>query len=1388
MSDEHLAHDRCNSFSSRERRLIHRAPGVERPAQVIEDKITAATQQVEQGDQEKGAEILAEAEPFLSERLEEVERERIYNSLSALAVDVTEVKLKTLIESMQQKVKPEEVVEEPDADADAPAEQPDEAPAPEAKPGAAAEAADKEKKEDKTFMDRANDFAEKVGGIVPGTSKMSQNNKRALGYAVTIGGVLLVAWLATAFSKGKSAGARTGILAGLLVGGAALIGLKMYADKIEGMVADAQKKAKELIDGATKKADELINGAKEKKDEVVEGAQQVGDQVDDLRDSDEVRNEALELQLRVSTPLLVRVFGDEADSIGMDIFSGVQQKVVCNTMLRMSTHPAYGKDPPVTVGELITADEETLLKRVYDDVKIEGELGDRRRKACEFVLSVFKSHETRLREEHKLLVQSKDSDLPDRFEDMTFEQAFKMISSSPVRMMGAMAEHSYDIAKSAMISLGTNASEAVSKALEATKDKVEEVSMNEFAYFLRFAPEADRKHIRMKAIASFVASERSKFAHEVQAKLGEEGVFNLNDQERNLMVVVLKETESYSSIEDGSLLDKACNGKNAVKKALRDRWPDLSLGDKIQLFYLVQRGEELPLALRIAYILKKDDEVAFGTHASEIAFNCVSGIASTAAGWLMNIDEMPEEWQRFYRMVRREAVHRAGEGASVVGGAAISTPGKIGMGGVVAGLVTWEGLRRIAMRIKGPEWTRFRMPSVPRAIHRSMPVFGKVAWLRDFNAAEAARIASSAPPPPPPPAPPPKPPAAPPKVTSTPKPPAAPPKPTVTNTPKVAPGLAQAVDVLDNIDDLKREFDAAKQAGNSKRIADLLTKNRALLKAADKGDEQAQAMLKLLTSAEKIQQRLKNLGRGLIAIGLIIDVIFISVNEWELVQARKAGNTGLASILEKRRLSLVGAGVGGATWVSAPAIVGALHGSGVVVTVPGAAALGTAPMWVSAGALAVPVVLASIHSEAIYGAVKEWDKSEQKYTEDDAASLLSGIKKKETERTAGTGAAYGDTIVGGLGRWIWSKRSAEGRRRYNQHYQEKFEETEHINFNMRDKMYSAYFMKYTMPSLLPGDLEVVQQRAEGIVASKQNVTEQERNKIFEDVLRDVATSRMKESVNAKRHYITSVRGAENFRMMTPQDISRADAYAELVMIRKQLELRGEPLELTYLTEDGAKKKIDLTEFGYTGDITSLEVRGKINSAVIEYHEQVQVAGLYNDHLSKSTITEAAESPDQKSVAREILRVQVRGDVLKRLRHHINRAEQRIRDSKLTKNQKDVVRVHLRGKFEEKFDVLMSLLSKPECSLEQYNDALKQLEFVWNDAKASETVYKRDTSSFKKAVDQAQNYMPSVGYGGYGSYKKTDSPHEVLARERDALGVGKLASLDTMLGEVDNPKQ
>ncbi|MDD5103877.1 MAG: hypothetical protein PHX93_05805, partial [Candidatus Peribacteraceae bacterium] len=574
------------------------------------------------------------------------------------------------------------------------------------------------------------------------------------------------------------------------------------------------------------------------------------------------------------------------------------------------------------------------------------------------------------------------------------------------------------------------------------------------------------------------------------------------------------------------------------------------------------------------------------------------------------------------------------------------------------------------------------------------------------------------------------------------------------------------------LDDLKKQVQAARQAGDHAEVARLLQSNRTVLKAAEGTDEEAKALLRALEGAEKVQLKwVKFVGPGLVGLGVLADVLLVTLNEWEISRAQQEGNAGLAAVLRKKRQSLVGAGAGGLVWgtgeYALTAAVGAeaAHASIPLLSVGSAAA----PGWLAGGVLAIPVVWAGIHSEAIFDAVKEWNKDERAYLAEDGAALLSVIHRKETERTAGQGAAYGDSPFQGLWkRLTWSEQAR------TDYYQKMYENSEHINRTMREKMYAAYFLKYMQPSLLPGDIARVQERARSLIQSH-GVTDAEQQKaLFQQALAEIAKPRVQEAVAAKRHFLQSVLMSD-FRVVSSLELAKTDAYAELVQLRQQLQKQGKSLSLRYRTADGEERTIDLAEFGHTGAL-SPEVRMAIQRVVLEYREQTQVTDLFRKHFQKSALTDAADGP-QKEIAQAMLRREVRADILHRIRHSILRAEQQLRDSDFPDEKKDVVRMQLRHEFEEKFSTFTVLLSNPSCSFEDYRQALHRLESFWEGAKRPERPYQRNTSALKEAIE----HTPAPTFTPFGV---VDTRAPAIHHAKSGIPEQELAGLDHLLDKVD----
>lgn len=340
---------------------------------------------------------------------------------------------------------------------------------------------------------------------------------------------------------------------------------------------------------------------------------------------------------------------------------------------------------------------------------------------------------------------------------------------------------------------------------------------------------------------------------------------------------------------------------------------------------------------------------------------------------------------------------------------------------------------------------------------------------------------------------------------------------------------------------------------------------------------------------------------------------------------------------------------------------------------------------VSGGAglvLAAPVVGGAIYSELVYDAIRDWEKSEQEYLREDSGTLLTTIQEKMTERTRGTAAAHGDTPA----QWLWKKMPWYGGDRAAQHYQEKFDETDKgINLTQRQKLYTAYALKN---------------------ARGENLTEMAR---------------------LQNNYIAMVTHGV-FDALPPQELSEAEIYASLTMLRALKEKEGQPQTIIYLSADGMEKTFNLSLFAFDGVPQTVEEKQRVSDAVAEYRNVVQPALLY----TRFTLSmDYARSSDIHS---DSLRASIRGDLVMRARHHLNKAEEYIRASDLSIHEKDIVRLELRKNFEDRVAAIVTEFEEGTIDPKQFSAALAKLEYVADEAKNfPREILARSSSPIKVAM-------------------------------------------------------
>ena len=265
-------------FISGERRFINQRQ-IPTTVAEIKDKIVEVSELVSTGAKEQAEEGLRgirEGLASLKDSLEVPELEEISNNLTLLSQRAAGNSLDALREQVD--ATREMIAPSTDAEPNTPRANEDQEEAEETE-GAeeTEEKAEKEKEEEKKkkeeegIMDKANKFAENIGGILPMAKNWSKETKRKVGYAVTlVGGAILAGILAQAFRKGTGTGSRVGIIGGVLVGGACLVGMGMYAKKLENMYAKGQEKLKKGWESAMAKKDKLIDRLTGKKREKTE--------------------------------------------------------------------------------------------------------------------------------------------------------------------------------------------------------------------------------------------------------------------------------------------------------------------------------------------------------------------------------------------------------------------------------------------------------------------------------------------------------------------------------------------------------------------------------------------------------------------------------------------------------------------------------------------------------------------------------------------------------------------------------------------------------------------------------------------------------------------------------------------------------------------------------------------------------------------------------------------------------------------------------------------------------------------------------------------------------------------------------------------------------------
>jgi len=523
---------------------------------------------------------------------------------------------------------------------------------------------------------------------------------------------------------------------------------------------------------------------------------------------------------------------------------------------------------------------------------------------------------------------------------------------------------------------------------------------------------------------------------------------------------------------------------------------------------------------------------------------------------------------------------------------------------------------------------------------------------------------------------------------------------------------------------LLQQIDGVKKAGNNKELARLL-RDPLLDQAAKQGDEAAQA----LVTARNAVSRGRWIGRGLIGLGVAIDLAFIGYNEYRIQNALEEGENQLADILRAKRKTLVASGFSSVPLTVATTSFAA--SSTPLITL----GVATAPAWATGIVLAAPVAVGAAYAESIYSNLEEWNAKERDYAGLQGGNILHQIHEWETRRdSAHYAAGHRDSNAMALWRWstAWTQAAKERR---NQHYIRQHQEADTaINQPQRMKLYSAYFLRYSTVSLSATDWESVEKRMKALLDSDHSRGDKpsaspkiyEEKEAFQNALQHVLGQKQQHMLQAKIAYIQH-RSRGNMRLLPPDELERADTYQELLNMKAEMERTGRRPMLQYIQEDGSEHTISLTDVN-PGNWQQTDY--VISEYMNEYKPRMEFMTAIRD-------LEMARSEDRNRVEENIRESIVRAAV-----HHLNRAEQRVTESKLSNMHKMALRQALRLKFETQVDQVLAILNDPESTVQQYKEGRNLLMHIAEHARDAEKTLQQSHAPL--AVLLRKQYQVSPG--------------------------------------------
>jgi|GEM_PF-1872718 hypothetical protein len=405
---------------------------------------------------------------------------------------------------------------------------------------------------------------------------------------------------------------------------------------------------------------------------------------------------------------------------------------------------------------------------------------------------------------------------------------------------------------------------------------------------------------------------------------------------------------------------------------------------------------------------------------------------------------------------------------------------------------------------------------------------------------------------------------------------------------------------VDEAGDLVSQINKARKAGNNELLKKLLSDP--VLENLAKHDEAAARLVR----ASKWAKRMKyGSSMGLAAL------INVGILWFKQSEIKSEDNPEIKKVLEDERSALIKEMVG-----SEAAI--ALAIKSLPASAGGLASLG------AAGIITAPIIGAQMYSSKVSEYVKDSRREVKDWIKQDSGQLISTINSRIAEGSHGMRighrASKGETFFGKLWRNMvpYKKTDAEVG-------EEQFKAVEKENWNQRNEIYMAYFLKNSRMNAKEGaDLD--------------------------------------NHIMAKMKYV-SVETEGGFDMTLTSVFEDADTWAELASLREQ-----EGDVISYKLPGEEEKKMDLKIMDGINDRRNLY---KIKLLLNQYRSEYKV---HRSLMEWASLSASVDEGDKKS--EEGIKNYIKLQVLDDIRHVVNKTEHQIESTRVSSSDKNVVRLHI----------------------------------------------------------------------------------------------------------------